>query len=138
MLYIGYLIFKICDSSANVKKTKDFDSISDEKFKKFCADVLSTDGYRDAKVISPEKTEVTAVSKGDLYVVDCKRIPANKLITKEDIRDVYSKKIHYKADYAGIMTNGYFSVESLECANTLGVLTWGRNYLVKRTNQNRR
>lgn len=133
VIYIVYLILKKFFSVFRVKTMKDFDSISYEEFKKFCSDVFLAEGYRDIDMKSIDNTELSTIAGGYLYVVDCKQIPANKLIDKEDVRDAYSKKAYYKADYAGIITNGYFSEEAVKYASILGILIWDRNYLLKRT-----
>ena len=133
VIYICYFILKKIFAIFRVKKMKDFDSISYNEFKKFCSDVFLTGGFRNFNMKSIDSTELSIVAGGYLYVADCKQIPANKLISKEDIRNVYSKKIYYKADYAGIITNGYFSEEAVKYASILGILIWDRNYLLKRT-----
>lgn len=133
VIYICYFILKKIFAVFRVKKMKDFDSISYNEFKKFCSDVFLTGGFRNFNMKSIDNTDLSIVSRGYSYVANCKQIPANKLISKEDIRNVYSKKIRCKADYAGIITNGYFSEEAVKYANILGVLVWDRNYLLKRT-----
>lgn len=133
VIYICYFILKKIFAVFRVKKMKDFDSISYNEFKKFCSDVFLTGGFRNFNMKLIDNTDLSIVAGGYSYVANCKQIPANKLISKEDIRNVYSKKIRCKADYAGIITNGYFSEEAVKYANILGVLVWDRNYLLKRT-----
>lgn len=107
-----------------------YDTMTGEQFERFCASILSDNGYSNVTVTKgsgDHGVDILAFLGGQKYAIQCKRY--NKNIGNKAVQEVYSGKSIYNAQIAVVITNQFFTKQAKFDANKLGVRLWDRNTL---------
>lgn len=130
MLYIVYIAIN------NVPQSKSVDeelarifNMDGLAFERYAASLLSKNGYRTTVTQGSGDfgADVIASKDGSKYVVQCKKYAQNVGI--KAVQEIYAAKVHYKADYAVVLTNAYFTPAAQKLAGETNVILWDRNVL---------
>ena len=108
------------------------DELDGIEFEHFCAAVLRKNGFRDVCVTKSSGdfgADITALDiRGESWVFQCKRYSSN--IGNAPIQEVAAAKLHYKAQYAAVMTNRHFTSAARLLAEENDVLLIEREKLL--------
>lgn len=108
----------------------DYDSMDGWQFEEFCAKLLERNGYEDVSVTSGSGdfgADVIAYKERRKYVIQCKNYSSK--VGNKAVQEIYSAKAYYKADFAAVMTNNYFTEHAIEHAKGTNVILWDKDIL---------
>ena len=111
--------------------TKEFDFMDGLEFEKFCATLLSKNGYKNIKVTKAsgdQGLDIIAIKGGTQYGIQCKCY-ANDVGNKA-VMEVHSGISFYKCDLAVVMSNRYYTKAAKALAKKTSVILWDRNDLL--------
>lgn len=107
-----------------------FDNMSGVEFEKYCAYILSKNGFSEIKITpaSGDHGIDVLASKGEItYAIQCKCYSDN--VGNAAIQQAHTGKSLYHKDIAVVLTNRYFTPQAIEEAKELGVKLWDRDKL---------
>lgn len=108
----------------------DFDTMSGVEFEKFCAYLLSRNGFVEIKITpasGDHGIDILAIRNEITYAIQCKCYSEN--VGNSAVQQAHTGKSLYHKDIAVVMTNRCFTPQAIEEAEVLGVKLWGRDKL---------
>lgn len=129
------LYIKKCNDNNQLKyleEALDYIIMSGLDFEKSMAHMLRIDGYTNIKITPGSGdygVDILANNGFGKYVFQCKYYSSN--LGLKPIQEVFTGKVHYKADVAVVVTNVYFSKNAQKLAKETGVILWDRDYLIR-------
>ncbi len=109
------------------------DELDGVEFEHFSADVLKRNGFSKVRVTKSSGdfgADITAKDQnGCLWVFQCKRYGSN--VGNSPIQEVAAAKLHYNAQYAGVITNRHFTPAARQLAEENDVLLIEREKLFR-------
>lgn len=108
----------------------DFDNMSGIEFEKYCAHILSENGFTEIKITpasGDHGIDILASKNEITYAIQCKCYSDN--VGNAAIQQAHTGKSLYHKDIAVVMTNRYFTSPAVEEAKALGVKLWDRDKL---------
>lgn len=118
------------DAKSNEFDNVNYDSLTGIEFEKFCAYILSKNGFENIKITPPSGDhgiDVIAERKEVSYAIQCKCYSGN--VGNSSVQQAHTGRTLYKKDIAAVMTNSHFTPQAIEEANALNVKLWDRNKL---------
>lgn len=115
---------------SNKLKKNTFKNMSGHDFEKYCANLLSLNGFSSVSVTKDSGDQGVDIIayKGDIkYGIQCKLYSSR--VGNSAVQQVYSGKDFYKCQIGAVLTNNYFTESAQELATALGVILWDGNYL---------
>lgn len=109
----------------------DFDALSGLEFEKYCAELLSLNGFQNVnltKSSGDHGIDILAEKHGITYAIQCKCY--SNTVGNAAVQQALSGKKIYNCDIAVVLTNRLFTPQAKEEANILGVKLWDR-YILK-------
>ncbi len=110
---------------------KDFDSMYGLEFEKFCATLLSKNGYKNVEVTKgsgDQGLDIMAVRGGTKYGIQCKCYSND--VGNKAVMEVHSGISFYKCDLGVVLSNRYYTRAAKELAKKIGVVLWDRSDLL--------
>ena len=111
-------------------RKKSFKNMSGHDFEKYCAELLSLNGFSSINVTrdSGDQGIDIIAHKGNIkYGIQCK-LYSNR-VGNSAVQEAYSGKDFYKCQIGAVLTNNYFTESARELATALGVVLWDGDYL---------
>lgn len=108
----------------------DFDAMSGVEFEKYCAHILSLNGFSEIKITpasGDHGIDILAIKNEISYAIQCKCYSDN--VGNAAVQQAHTGKSLYHKDIAVVLTNRYFTAQATEEANALGVKLWNRDKL---------
>lgn len=109
------------------------DDLSGLEFEHFSADVLRRNGFRNVRVTQASgdfgADLIATDEKGCMWVFQCKRYKSK--LGNTPIQEVAAARLHYKAQFAGVITNQYFTPAARQLARENGVTLIEREALFR-------
>lgn len=108
----------------------DYDLMNGWQFEEFCAKVLENNGFSETTVTSGSGdfgADIIAYKNEKKYVIQCKNYSSK--VGNKAVQEIFSAKAYYKADFAAVMTNNYFTEHAIEHAKGTDVILWNRDCL---------
>ena len=108
----------------------DFDNMSGIEFEKYCAHILSKNGFIEIKITpasGDHGIDILAQKDGITYAIQCKCYSDN--VGNAAVQQAHTGKSLYHKDIAVVLTNRYFTSQTIEDAKALGVKLWDRDKL---------
>lgn len=125
---------RIIAKSVKAGKSVLIDDLTGLEFEHFSADVLRQNGFTDVRVTQASGdfgADIIATdAKGCLWIFQCKRYKSATL-GNTPIQEVVAAKSHYKAQFAGVITNSHFSEAARLLARENGVTLIEREALCR-------
>ena len=118
------------DAKTNEFDNMNYDSLTGIEFEKFCAYILSKNGFENIKITPPSGDhgiDVIAERKEVSYAIQCKCYSGN--VGNSSVQQAHTGRTLYKKDIAVVMTNSHFTSQAIEEAEVLNVKLWDRNKL---------
>lgn len=119
-------------SSGNgINELEDFDSMNGLEFEKFCATLLSKNGYKNVEVTKgsgDQGLDIMAVRDGTKYGIQCKCYSND--VGNKAVMEVHSGISFYKCDLGVVLSNRYYTKAAKELAKKIGVILWDRGDLL--------
>nr|WP_305182084.1 restriction endonuclease [uncultured Schaedlerella sp.] len=118
------------DTKTNEFDNMNYDSLTGIEFEKFCAYILSKNGFENIKITPPSGDhgiDVIAERKEVSYAIQCKCYSGN--VGNSSVQQAHTGRTLYKKDIAVVMTNSHFTSQAMEEAAALNVKLWDRNKL---------
>lgn len=107
------------------------DAMTGIEFEHFVAELLPDFGYRNVQVTKAsgdEGADVIAVNQNGARVcIQCKHYSGS--VGFDAVKEVYTAKSLYACDIAMVVTNAYFTKQTIETAQRLGVKLYDRDAL---------
>lgn len=113
------------------------DSMEGHDFERFCASILSKNGFSDVEVTQgsgDQGVDVLAKKDGIKYAIQCKCYSSD--LGNKPVQEVNSGKVIYHCHIGVVLTNRYFTSGAKQAADATGVLLWDRDklkYLIDNT-----
>lgn len=103
---------------------KEIDEMNGYEFERYCAELLRKTGRYEKVSVTPLSgdfgADIIAVDKkGGRWVWQCKNYSSK--LTNKPIQEVVASMAHYRADYAGVITNSTFTEAAAQLARENGV-----------------
>ena len=111
---------------------KNMDVMTGPEFERFCAELLSKNGFKQVKVMGgsgDQGADILAVKMGKKYCVQCKRY--QKALSNKPVQEAFTGAKIYHCQVAVVMTNSTFTKGAKEAASKTGVLLWDRAKLLR-------
>ena len=121
--------------NSNGISIEDINRFTGEEFEKFCANILSRNGFSINKLTGgagDQGVDIIASKEGISYAIQCKRYSKN--LGNTSIQEVVAGKSYYKCHVGVVMTNSYFTKKAIALAQANGTLLWDRSKLVEMIN----
>ena len=116
--------------STKTDELVDFDSMDGHVFERFCAEILSCNGFSKVQVTQGSRdqgVDIIAYKDDIRYGIQCKCYSAD--IGNKAVQEVYAGKAYYNCDVAVVLTNRYFTKSAVELAQRNRVHLWDRRKL---------
>lgn len=113
------------------------DSMEGHDFERFCASILSKNGFSDVEVTQgsgDQGVDVLAKKDGIKYAIQCKCYSSD--LGNKPVQEVNAGKVIYHCHIGVVLTNRYFTSGAKQAAEATGVLLWDRDklkYLIDNT-----
>ena len=107
-----------------------YDEMDGHEFERFCAKVLTLNGFQDVKVTQgsgDQGIDIIAFKDGIKYGIQCKCY--NSTIGNRAVQEVFAGKTFYQCHVGVVLTNSYFSSSAIELAKHDGIALWDRDKL---------
>lgn len=107
-----------------------YDSMTGEDFEKYCADILSNNGFSKiqlTKSSGDQGADILAEKDGIRFAIQCKCY--NKPVGNSAVQQIIAGKDFYNCHIGIVMTNQFFTNSAIELANKTNILLWDRNKL---------
>lgn len=132
--------FRYTEGNYKEKQTNisDIDKMDGIEFEQFFANLLWNSGYTNVEVTSASGdygVDILANKAGIKYAIQCKRY--SNSVGIDAIQQVYAGASYYKCDVAVVVTNSTFTKAATNTANSLDVLLWDRDVLIRMLGENR-
>lgn len=112
------------------EKVIDFDNMEGHLFERFCAEVLSLNGFKNVTVTQgsgDQGIDIIAYKDNAKYGIQCKCYSAD--IGNKAVQEVFAGKTYYHCHLGVVLTNRYFTKSAIQLANSNGVVLWNREML---------
>lgn len=123
--YIG-----IVDNDTMPKWIINYDEMDGHEFERFCAKVLTLNGFQNVKVTQgsgDQGIDIIAFKDGIKYGIQCKCY--NSTIGNRAVQEVFAGKTFYQCHVGVVLTNNHFTSSAIELAKRDGIALWDRNKL---------
>lgn len=127
-----YTIKKAPPKLNGLAEEKDFDSMGGYEFERFCAKLLSQNGYKDVSVTKSsgdQGIDILACKAGIKYGIQCKCYSSN--IGNKAVMEVYAGKSFYGCHIGVVLTNQYYTRAAKDMAARTGIILWDRDDLIQ-------
>lgn len=107
-----------------------YDGMDGHEFERFCAKVLTLNGFQDVKVTQgsgDQGIDIIALKDGIKYGIQCKC--HNSTVGNRAVQEVFAGKTFYQCHVGVVLTNNYFTSSAIELAKHDGVALWNRKKL---------
>lgn len=107
-----------------------YDEMEGHEFERFCAKVLTLNGFQGVKVTQgsgDQGIDIIAFKDGIKYGIQCKCY--NSTIGNRAVQEVFAGKTFYQCHVGVVLTNSYFTSSAIELAKHDGIALWDRDKL---------
>ena len=112
------------------RKPSVLDEMEGHEFEYFCADLLSSRGFREVEVTKGSGdygVDILAEKDGVTYAIQCKAYTSP--VGVKAVQEAYAGRDYYDRMVGAVLTNQYFTKPAVEAAKKLKILLWDRGYL---------
>lgn len=120
------------ETKSDIGKSIDIDSMEGHDFEKFCARILSRNGFEKVDVTrgsGDQGIDIIAYKDGIRYGIQCKCHSSD--IGNKAVQEAFAGKTYYKCHVAIVLTNRYFTRSAMDLAETNGIILWDRTKLLE-------
>ncbi len=120
------------ETKSDISKRIDIDSMEGHDFEKFCAKILSQNGFEKVDVTrgsGDQGIDIVAYKDGIRYGIQCKCYSSD--IGNKAVQEAFAGKTYYKCHVAIVLTNRYFTHSAMDLAETNGIILWDRTKLLE-------
>ncbi len=114
------------------QNTIDFDHMEGHDFERFCAKVLSLNGFENVNVTQgsgDQGIDIIAFKDGIKYGFQCKCYAS--AIGNKAVQETFAGKAFYECHLGVVLTNQYFTRSAKELAQKNGIILWDRKKLIE-------
>ncbi len=120
------------ETKSDIGISIDIDSMEGHDFEKFCAKILSKNGFEKVDVTrgsGDQGIDIVAYKDGIRYGIQCKCYSSD--IGNKAVQEAFAGKTYYKCHVAIVLTNRYFTRSAMDLAETNGIILWDRSKLLE-------
>lgn len=125
----------ICDNTDERSESSEeinIDCMDGFEFERFCADIISKNGYEKVMVTpgtADQGIDVIAYKDGVKYGIQCKCY--SDAVSNKAVQEAFAGKTFYKCHIGIVLSNQYYTRSAKELAEVSGIVLWDREVLLK-------
>lgn len=109
-----------------------FDNMDGAAFERFCADILSKNGFKNIKLTQgsgDQGVDIIAYKDDIKYGIQCKCYSSD--VGNKAVQEVFAGKTFYQCHVGVVLTNRDFTKSAIELAKHNGIILWNRAKLLQ-------